>query len=169
MLTAPPAPRTTADERETFARFITDRGLKLTRQREAILDVFVEADKHIDVEELFRRVKDRAPGIGHATVYRTMKLLLEAGLAQEHNFGDGVTRYERTARKKHHDHLICSQCNLIMEFSNQEIEELQEQIAARLGFRILEHKLEIYGDCQGEHARCPQKELRHKGAMAPLA
>ena len=143
-------------EKEAFAKYISDQGLKLTRQREAILQTFIEADKHIDVEELHRRVKASAPGIGHATVYRTMKLLLEAGLAQEHNFGDGVTRYERTARKHHHDHLICSQCGLIVEFTNEEIERLQEEIAARLGFEISEHRLELYGDCSRTHPRCPR-------------
>ena len=147
--------RSGSKELEVFSKFITDKGLKSTRQREVILETFIEADKHIDVEELHRRVRRRAPNIGHATVYRTMKLLLEAGLAQEHNFGDGVTRYERTARKTHHDHLICSSCGLIVEFTNEQIEELQEQIAGGLGFNILEHKLEIYGTCNKTHPRCP--------------
>lgn len=136
-----------AKEREQFNQFISDRGLKLTRQREAILVAFMQTDKHIEIEELYQKVKEVHRGIGHATVYRTMKLLLEAGLAQEHQFRDGVTRYERTSRKTHHDHLICIECGTIIEFEDEEIEALQEQVAKRLGFTIVDHKLEIYGRC----------------------
>jgi Fur family ferric uptake transcriptional regulator len=135
------------EEFEAFNRYIVSRGLKQTRQREVILATFLEVDKHIDVEELYQRVRDRNPSIGHATVYRTMKLLTECGLAHERHFGDGMARYEQVSRKNHHDHLICTRCGRIIEFSNPVIEQLQEEIAAAHGFTIFDHKLELYGQC----------------------
>lgn len=137
-------------EFERFSRFIERKGLKSTRQREVILQTFLEADKHIDVEDLTRRVRARNPAIGHATVYRTMKLLTECGLAHESHFGDGMARYEHASHKHHHDHMICLRCQDIIEFENPAIEALQEAAAAAQGFTILSHKLEIYGHC----ARC---------------
>lgn len=150
------SPFLTAEEQATFGAFIVRKGLKVTRQREIILEVFAECDGHIDIEELFQRVRGRAPGIGHATVYRTMKLLQECGLAEERHFGDGLTRYERTTTKKHHDHLICLNCGAIVEFTNAAIEALQEQVAADYGFAILDHKLELYGTCRA----CKEKGVR---------
>ena len=137
-------------EFERFSRFIERKGLKSTRQREVILQTFLEADKHIDVEDLTRRVRSRNPAIGNATVYRTMKLLTECGLAHESHFGDGMARYEHASHKHHHDHMICLRCQDIIEFENPAIEALQEAAAAAQGFTILSHKLEIYGHC----ARC---------------
>jgi Fur family ferric uptake transcriptional regulator len=136
------------DEFTIFNRFISSRGLKSTRQREIILQTFLETDKHIDIEELYSRVKDRSPSIGHATVYRTMKLLTECGLAHERHFGDGMARYEQVSRKKHHDHLICIKCGKIIEFTNSAIEKLQEKVAAQNSFIIFDHKLELYGHCE---------------------
>ena len=135
------------DEFNIFNRYIAQQGLKSTRQREVILQVFLETDKHIDIEELYQRVKDRNASIGHATVYRTMKLLIECGLAHERHFGDGMARYEQVSRKHHHDHMICSRCGKIIEFENPAIEALQDAVAAQHGFTVFEHKLEIYGHC----------------------
>lgn len=143
------------EEFRIFNRYIADRGLKSTRQREVILQTFLETDKHIDIEELYQKVKDRNAAIGHATVYRTMKLLIECGLAHERHFGDGMARYEQVSRKHHHDHLICMNCGKIVEFENSAIEDLQEEVAREHGFQILDHKLEIYGRCQ-ECSRLPQ-------------
>lgn len=136
------------EEFEIFNRFIAERGLKSTRQREVILQAFLETDHHIDIEELYNKVRGRNPAIGHATVYRTMKLLIECGLAHERHFGDGLARYEQVSRKKHHDHMICLRCNTIIEFSNPAIEALQDKVAQQHGFVIQDHKLEIYGFCQ---------------------
>ena len=135
------------EELALFARFIAQKGLKQTRQRDIILQTFLEVDDHIDVEELLHRVRARNPSIGHATVYRTMKLLTECGLAHERHFGDGLARYEQVSRKNHHDHLICTACGKIIEFSNSAIEALQKKVAAQHQFTIFNHKLELYGKC----------------------
>lgn len=140
-------------ELEHFERFIERKGLKSTRQRELILQTFLETDDHIDVDALTQKVRDKNPAIGHATVYRTMKLLTECGLAHESHFGDGMARYEHVAHKHHHDHMICLRCQAILEFENPDIEALQEAAAAAHGFTILSHKLEIYGHC----ARCTEE------------
>ncbi len=124
-------------------------GLKTTRQREQILQTFLAADKHVGVEELLGLVRRREPGIGHATVYRTMKLFVESGIASERHFADGATLYEPETGEHdhHHDHLICTSCGKIVEFENEEIEHLQKQVAARYGFGLTDHKMELYGTC----------------------
>jgi Fur family ferric uptake transcriptional regulator len=96
---------------------------------------------------LYLKVKKCNPGIGQATVYRTLKLFAEAGLAREVLLHDGQTRYEHVVAGEHHDHLVCTGCNAIIEFENETIEKLQDEIAARHGFMIRNHKLEIYGLC----------------------
>jgi len=131
-------------EHRTLARYLEDNQLKHTKQREAILDVFLEVTGHITSEDLFQRVREEHPQIGHTTVYRTMKLLCEAGLAHEHNF-DGTTRYE--IAHEHHDHLVCTRCGKIIEFECAMIETAQEEIAARYDFRVLRHRHELYGHC----------------------
>jgi Fur family ferric uptake transcriptional regulator len=115
-----------------------------TKQREAILEIFLEVTGHITGEDLYQRVRDLHPQIGYTTVYRTMKLLCEAGLAHEHNF-DGTTRYE--IAHQHHDHLVCIRCGKIIEFECEMIEKAQEQIAERYQFRVLRHRHELYGHC----------------------
>ena len=139
--------QTLCDEREIFSQYIAAHGLKLTRQREAILEAFCGADGHIGIEDLYAVVRIKDPRIGQATVYRTMKLLVNAGLAKEHHFGDGLTRYEQASHKHHHDHMICVDCNSIIEFEDEEIERLQEAAAKRLGFDMLDHKLELKVRC----------------------
>ena len=138
-------------ERKALLAFLEKHNLKQTRQREAVLDVFLEAEGHITSEELYRRVRERHRTIGYTTVYRTMKLLCEAGLAVERCFDDGITRYE--IPHEHHDHLVCTQCGTIVEFECALIEEAQERIAREYGFRLLRHRHELYGlcpRCQGE-------------------
>ncbi len=138
---------------EHLSHYLAGQGLKSTSQRDAILNVFVSAGRHVSAEELYGRVKKTHPGIGSATVYRTLKLLADAGLAEERRFEDGFTRYEYRATKGHHDHLICTRCGTIIEFENSRIEELQIDVARRKGFQVQSHKLEIYGlcgSCQGK-------------------
>lgn len=132
-------------------KFIEKRGLKSSRQRDLIAEVFFQAAGHLKVEELLERVRAVDARVGQATVYRTMKLLTECGLAQPRQFGDGHTRYEPTLPHddEHHDHLICTRCQQIVEFVDREIERLQEQIAARHGFTLSDHKMELYGLCAG--------------------
>ncbi|MBI2889629.1 MAG: transcriptional repressor [Nitrospirae bacterium] len=132
---------------ERVDRFLPGRGLKTTRQRQAVVRVFLHSHRHLSAEELHSRVRAVYPRIGYATVYRTLRLLVEAGLAEERQFGDGRARFESALHKGHHDHLICVKCGRIAEFENPRIEELQATAARRRGFKVRSHKLEIYGLC----------------------
>ncbi|MFP4327942.1 MAG: Fur family transcriptional regulator [Paracoccaceae bacterium] len=120
------------------------RGLRMTGQRRTIAAVLQEAEDHPDVEELHSRAASRDSGISLATVYRTVKLFEEAGILEKVDFGDGRARYE-DAERAHHDHLIDMVSGEVIEFCDPEIEALQERIAARLGYRLQGHKLELYG------------------------
>ncbi len=132
-------------EKKALADYLDSRSLKHTKQREAILDVFLSAERHITSDELHARVKEQHPGIGYTTVYRTMKLLCDAGLAMERHFDDGVTRYE--IEHEHHDHLVCVRCGKIVEFECSMIESAQDRIVSEYGFRLLRHRHELYGHC----------------------
>jgi Fur family ferric uptake transcriptional regulator len=140
---------TTSTEREAIIeRFMAEKGLKSTRQRNLILDTFFQLDGHFSVEQLWGKVRELDPRVSVATVYRTMKLLAESGLANAQNFGDGQTRYEPTIGREHHDHLICTRCGTIIEFENDRIEAMQEAVARKHGFRVTSHKMELYGLCR---------------------
>ena len=132
---------------EQLSDYLAIKNLKSTSQRDTILQVFVEAGRHLSAEELYARVKKSHPGIGYATVYRTLKLLADAGLAQERRFEDGFTRYEHASQDAHHDHLICTRCGTIIEFENESIEALQQDVARKNRFKVQSHKLELYGLC----------------------
>lgn len=142
-----------------LARFMQERGLKQTRQRQLILETFLETEDHVAVDEMLNRVHDRMPGVGYATVYRALKLFLEAGVAQERHFGDGQTRYEPTRIGEHHDHLICVDCGHIFEFEDQLIEERQSLVAEQHQMRLVSHHHEIYGSCD-RPAPCPYREAQ---------
>ena len=120
------------------------KGLRLTGQRRIIAQVLQESDDHPDVEELYARASAIDAGISIATVYRTVKLFEEAGILERLEFGDGRARYE-DAERDHHDHLIDMQSGEVIEFVDPEIEALQEKIAAKLGYRLKGHRLELYG------------------------
>jgi Fur family transcriptional regulator, ferric uptake regulator len=126
---------------------LAQRGLKSTRQRSLIVDTFLSAKGHLDVDALLAQVRRADPRISAATVYRTMKLLAELGIAHAQRFGDGHTRYESAVDRHHHDHLICTKCGNIIEFENDRIEALQDSVARRHGFKVTRHKLELYGFC----------------------
>ncbi|MBI4400767.1 MAG: transcriptional repressor [Nitrospirae bacterium] len=119
--------------------------LKLTRQREQILNVFLKME-HVTAEQIYRMLAKKDPHIGLATIYRTLNLFCDAGLAQARHFG-AQTQYDNVSHKGHHDHLICTACGKIVEFENCDIERLQEEVATRNGFTIQTHKLELYGLC----------------------
>lgn len=119
-------------------------GLRLTEQRRVIAQVLEAADDHPDVEELHARAAAEDARISLATVYRTVKLFEEAGILEKHEFGDGRARYETTDRE-HHDHLIDMHSGEVIEFVDDEIEALQERIAERLGYKLIGHRLELYG------------------------
>ena len=134
--------------REQLSRWIAEKGLKTTRQRDLIVEAFFSQGGHLSVDELLARVQQRAPNIGAATVYRTMKILTDADLASARHFDDGQTRSEAALDRHHHDHLICTRCHDIVEFENERIEELQDQVARQHGFTVTRHKLELYGLCR---------------------
>ena len=120
-----------------------EKGMRMTEQRRVIARVLSEAEDHPDVEELHRRAHAVDPHISIATVYRTVRLLEESGIITRHDFRDGRSRYEEL-RESHHDHLIDLKSGKVVEFVDKDIEQLQEAIAKRLGYRLIEHRLELY-------------------------
>lgn len=137
------------------------RGLRSTDQRRLIVETFFKVPNHISIEELLAEVRQQDKRVGYATVYRTLKLLTECGIALERKFGDGLTRYELADETHHHDHLICVDCGKIIEFEEPKIEELQEKIAARYGFILKTHKHEMYGSCADCQAKTPRSPRRN--------
>lgn len=133
-------------ELKALAAHLEQNHLKHTKQRELILATFLEAKRHITSEDLYQTIREHHSNIGYTTVYRTMKLLVEAGLATERRFDDGVTRYE--VEQDHHDHLVCVKCGKIQEFECEMIEQSQTEIAARYEFQVLRHRHELYGHCR---------------------
>lgn len=138
----------TFDRDQVLQRYMTEHGLKSTRQRSLIIDTFFEMAGHLSVEDLWTKVRALDNKVSVATVYRTMKLLNECGLAHARNFGDGQTRYEAAIGRHHHDHLICTRCGTIVEFENDRIEQLQDAVARKHGFTVTSHKMELYGLCR---------------------
>lgn len=135
-----------------FARLdahMEKKGLRSTAQRRFIAEAFFRGPPHVTIEELLARVRKLDKRVGYATVYRTLKLFTECGIADERHFGDGPSRYELgdETTHHHHDHFICLECGRIIEFHDDRIEAAQERVATRLGFRIVSHKHEIYGVC----------------------
>ena len=121
-----------------------ERGLRITEQRRVIARVLSDSSDHPDVEKLHDRAVQLDPGISIATVYRTVRLFEEAGILDRHDFGDGRSRYE-AAPEAHHDHMIDVESGKVIEFVDPELEALQRQIAERLGFRLVDHRMELYG------------------------
>ena len=130
--------------KETIISRCEAKGLRMTGQRRIIGQVLQDSDDHPDVEELYARASALDAGISIATVYRTVKLFEEAGILERLEFGDGRARYE-DAERDHHDHLIDMNSGEVIEFVDPEIEELQEKIAAKLGYSLRGHRLELYG------------------------
>lgn len=134
-------------ELQVFIDYLQANKLKRTPHRELILETFLENEGHRSVEDIYHAVKAIDPRIGYTTVYRMMKLMIRCGLAREIELADGITRYEHLFNHEHHDHLICMECGNSIEFYNPEIEALQDAASAQLGFKVLDHKLQIYGVC----------------------
>ena len=134
-------------EREVFLDHIQKSGLRRTAQRDLILDVFLKTEEHLSSEDLYWLIQKEDSSIGHTTVYRTLKLLTEAGLAREVRFGDGKTYYEHHYDHQHHDHMICTECGKVVEFYSAEIETLQDEMAHKYGFKPTHHSLRILGLC----------------------
>ena len=136
-----------SEEQQVFLRHIQKKGLKRTAQRDLILSVFLRTEEHLSNEDLYNLVKREDPTVGQTTVYRTLKLLTEAGLAREVRFGDGRAHYEHNYKHQHHDHMICSECGKVIEFYSAELEAIQDAMAAKHKFEITQHLLRIIGVC----------------------
>jgi Fur family ferric uptake transcriptional regulator len=145
----------TARLKRDLKNYMAKQGLRSTEQRRLIIESFFGGSEHVTIDELLERVRHMDPRIGFATVYRSMKMLSDGGIAHERRFGDGFTRYELADSEAHHDHLICVECGAIQEFEEPLIEELQDRIAARYSFDVRYHKHELYGVCE----RCRAKEV----------
>lgn len=133
--------------KDQFRAYLGKHGLKITRQREIILDGFLSSPSHLSAEELYLRLRKSHPNIGYATVYRTMKLLADSGIASERHFGDRQTRYEANTSEDHHYHLICNDCGKIIEFEDSSIESLLLAAAGTHDFTLSHQRLELYGVC----------------------
>jgi Fur family transcriptional regulator, ferric uptake regulator len=129
---------------DRLEKLCVEKGLKMTEQRRVIARVLSESTDHPDVEMVYHRAVERDPRISIATVYRTVKLFEEASILERHDFGDGRARYEERP-EEHHDHLIDVKTGEVVEFSNAEIERLQAEVARTLGYRLVDHRLELFG------------------------
>ena len=136
------------EEIDVLEEYISENNLKITKQRRTVLKIFLESKDHVSVEELYNTVLKTEPKIGLATVYRTLALLTKSGLALEMDFGDGQKRYESSYRSLHHDHMVCTECGKIIEFTHPLIEKYQEEVAEENSFKITSHKLDLFGHCQ---------------------
>ena len=138
-------------ERSIFLEHIQRSGLRKTSQRDLIMETFLSTEEHLTIEDLHRLVQRRDPSVGHTTVYRTLKLLTEAGLAREVRFGENKTYFEHHHDHDHHDHMICTACGRVLEFFSEAIENLQDEMAEQFGFLPTHHSLRMWGlcsDCQ---------------------
>lgn len=141
---------------EIFHEYIRARGLKWTRQRELIASLFLSKKSHLSAERLYALARKRDPNVGYSTVYRTLRLIVDAGLGSEREFGTDEALFEPAVMGEHHDHLICMKCGAIIEFENTRIEELQKDVARIKDFEIMEHWLVLYGYC----GRCRRQRGR---------
>jgi Fur family ferric uptake transcriptional regulator len=130
--------------------------LKTSTRRELILDTLADVKRHVTADELLREVRERDPRIGAATVYRTLRVFQEGGIVAERRFEGGATRFELVS-DEHHDHLICTACNLIVEFEDEAIERDQKRVAAAHGFTLREHRHELYGLCTACQKRAARR------------
>jgi len=144
---------------DQLEQYLYENGLRMTRQRQLIAEAFFSTRGHPNIDELYESIRKEDPSVGQATVYRTLKLLVDSGLASQSRFGDGTTRYE-SARREHHDHLICTDCGKIVEFRNDTIEQLQDRTARELGFEMTDHEMVIHARCVKE--RCPDRPSRQR-------
>ncbi len=144
----------------SIEQLCTEKGLKMTEQRRVIARVLSEATDHPDVEMVFQRAAEVDPRISIATVYRTVKLFEEANILDKHDFGDGRARYEERS-EEHHDHLIDVNSGEVIEFRNDEIERLQRLVANELGYRLVGHRLELYGSKAGRKTASDSDEGRN--------
>jgi Fur family ferric uptake transcriptional regulator len=136
-----------ADGERVLNDHIARKGLRNSSSRSAVLAEFMKADKHLTSEELYKIISKKIPTIGIATIYRSLHLFCECGIARELKMEDGISRYEPILGHEHHDHLVCTKCGKFIEIIDSELEEIQRKIANRYRFNIQNHKMELYGLC----------------------
>jgi Fur family ferric uptake transcriptional regulator len=140
---------------ERFRRWLRDQRLPVTQQRELVANALFGADAHLTAEALERRLKDQGHAIGTATVYRTLDLLVEAGLARAHDFGEGVRRFEGSPERGDHGHLVCARCGTVTEFTHERVDRMLGLLADERGFLLQRHRVELYGVCR----ECQRRDL----------
>ena len=136
-----------AELRERLVQYMRENKLKDTRQRKAIVDAFLGMSGHVSIDRLLAEVQRVQPSVGYATVYRSLKMFVEAGVASERRFGDGPSLFEPVEQGSHHDHLICVLCKRIFEFEDAIIEERQLVVAKEMGLRLTNHRMTLFGEC----------------------
>lgn len=152
-------------EKTIFLEHIQAAGLRRTGQRDLILEIFLSTEEHLTSEDLHRLVHRKDPSVGLTTVYRTLKLLTEAGLAREVRFGDNKTYYEHHYNHEHHDHMICTDCGKVIEFFSPAIEDLQDQMASSFGFKPTHHSLRLWGVCSDCQRSSVESQTAPPGAQ----
>jgi len=145
---------TIQDHFSVFSEYLKDNGLKMTRQRRLILEVFLGVEGHLSADELYEVIRKKDPRIGFTTVFRTMKAMTECGLARETDLNDGRTRFESLYRKPKHHHIVCQECSKTIEFYSPDLEEMQAKIASEYGLQPVQQRLQIFGVCK----ECQEKE-----------
>src|ERR1700752_4917799 len=145
---APPSRESMREAQEIFFKHLKRVGLKHTDQRDTILCTFLETRDHLSTDELFRLTRTKDPNIGFTTVYRTLKLLAECGLASEVAFHDGVARYEHQFNRRSHHHMVCTDCGSSVEFFSQEVGQLEQEIGKKYNYLTTRHTFQIYGVCE---------------------
>jgi Fur family transcriptional regulator, ferric uptake regulator len=143
---------------DIFHRHLKKVGLKHTEQRDTILKTFLEQRDHLSTDELYRQVQKKDARIGFTTVYRTLKLLAECGLASEVAFHDGIARYEHQYNRRGHHHMVCTECGSSVEFFAPELDKMEEEIGRKYRYTTTRHSFQIYGICQN----CQKKSERRK-------
>ncbi|TIH15860.1 transcriptional repressor [Marinifilum sp. JC120] len=137
----------TNEAAKTFVDYLAQNGLSMTPQRKVIVETFLETEGHFSAEDLLRLVQKRVPEVGQATVYRTLKLLVDSGLAESLDFGCGVALYEHSYGHQHHDHLVCTKCQKKVEVVDEDIERRQEILARKNGYVLTHHRMLLFGLC----------------------
>jgi len=140
---------------ERFRRYLRDHRQPVTRQRDQVANAVFLSNEHVSVDDISSALRERREPVGIATVYRTLELLVQSGLVRAHDFGEGFKRYEATPAQAHHEHLICTRCGKVVEFTNQPLERMLPIIADEHAFQLQRHRVEIYGVCRD----CRRKEL----------
>ncbi len=156
------APKERREEFDVLDDYLARNGLKHSKQRESILQHFLDTSGHMTADDLYRVIHRKHSGIGRTTIYRALKVFVDAQLADAIELRDGLTRFEHKFRHAHHDHMICVECGTILECVSQEIERLQDEIAEAYGFAIESHRHQMFGRCQ----KCSRSKTKRKTARS---